>query len=158
VGNTAQQLCNSSNSHPRLCYLLTRLPWVHPLGHSDCSWNTKLIFIKNMSLYQYQYPHHPSSSYISPQPAFIDPASFRRDYSSRLEQLQFNSRPIIQNLSFYAQEYSRYADLVAQCIDSHIRKVSCLWPGLYCSMCIPRENQEAHTFGHICTPCNLTVA
>ena len=79
-----------------------------------------------MSLYQYQYPHHPSSPYISSQPVFIDPASFRRDYSSRLEQLQFNSRPIIQNLSFYAQEYSRYADLVAQCIDNHIRKVSCL--------------------------------
>ncbi|KAL9712870.1 mRNA 3' end processing factor [Leucoagaricus gongylophorus] len=73
--------------------------------------------------YQYQYPHHPPP-HISPQPVFIDPASFRRDYSSRLEQLQFNSRPIIQNLSFYAQEYSRYADIVAQCLDNHIRKVS----------------------------------
>jgi pre-mRNA cleavage complex 2 protein Pcf11 len=27
-------------------------------------------------------------------------------------------------LSFYAQDYSRYADVVAQCLDSHIRKVS----------------------------------
>ncbi|KXN86429.1 hypothetical protein AN958_10291 [Leucoagaricus sp. SymC.cos] len=77
--------------------------------------------------YQYQYPQQP----LHPQPmhhtpshsVFIDPATFRRDYSSRLDQLQFNSRPVIQSLSFYAQEYSRYADIVAQCLDSHIRKV-----------------------------------
>lgn len=78
--------------------------------------------------YQYQYPQQsPHSQPIAHAPShtvFIDPASFRRDYSSQLDQLQFNSRPIIQSLSFYAQEYSRYADVVAQCIDNHIRKVS----------------------------------
>lgn len=74
--------------------------------------------------YQYQYPQQsPPPQSHSPPHVFIDPASFRRDYSSRLDQLQFNSRPIIQSLSFYAQEYSRYADIVAQCLDSHIRKV-----------------------------------
>ncbi|KAJ3568610.1 hypothetical protein NP233_g5605 [Leucocoprinus birnbaumii] len=71
--------------------------------------------------YQYQYPQQPPQH--PPPHVFIDPATFRRDYSSRLDQLQFNSRPVIQSLSFYAQEYSRYGDIVAQCIDSHIRKV-----------------------------------
>ncbi|KAF9451674.1 hypothetical protein P691DRAFT_662701 [Macrolepiota fuliginosa MF-IS2] len=77
--------------------------------------------------YQYQYSqqssHPPPMPHTPPHPVFIDPATFRRDYSGRLDQLQFNSRPIIQGLSFYAQEYSRYADVVAQCLDSHIRKV-----------------------------------
>lgn len=78
--------------------------------------------------YQYQYPQQPpppqALSPTPPHPVFIDPATFRRDYSTRLDQLQFNSRPIIQSLSFYAQEYSRYGDIVAQCLDGHIRKVS----------------------------------
>ncbi|KAF7776009.1 hypothetical protein Agabi119p4_4402 [Agaricus bisporus var. burnettii] len=77
--------------------------------------------------YQYQYPQQPGHPqpipHPPPNPVFIDPAAFRRDYSSRLDQLQFNSRPVIQSLSFYAQDYSRYADIVAQCLDSHIRKV-----------------------------------
>lgn len=66
------------------------------------------------------------NGYAPPQPVFIDPATFRRDYSSRLDQLQFNPRPTVQSLSFYAQEYSRYADVVAEYLDGHIRKVSIL--------------------------------
>ncbi|CAL1700836.1 unnamed protein product [Somion occarium] len=42
---------------------------------------------------------------------------------TRLAELTVNSRPIIHNLSIIAQEYSRYAEVVAQCIESHVRRV-----------------------------------
>ena len=54
----------------------------------------------------------------------VDPNTFRRDYTMRLAELTVNSRPIIQNLSMVAQEYSRWADVVVQCIENHIRQVS----------------------------------
>ena len=67
------------------------------------------------------YPY----SQAPPPPVFLlDPNTFRRDYSLRLADLTINSRPIIQNLSMLAQEYSRFADIVAQCIEAHIRRVS----------------------------------
>ncbi|KAF5390584.1 hypothetical protein D9757_002694 [Collybiopsis confluens] len=53
----------------------------------------------------------------------MDPATFRREYSNRLAELTVNSRPLIQNLSMMAHEYSRFADIVAQCLEAHIRKV-----------------------------------
>lgn len=60
-----------------------------------------------------------------PQPAFhLDPNTFRRDYITRLSNLTVNSRPIIQTLSMIAQDYSRYADVVVQCIEQHLRRVS----------------------------------
>ncbi|KAJ6598953.1 hypothetical protein DFH09DRAFT_1243449 [Mycena vulgaris] len=61
-----------------------------------------------------------------PPPAPVyhpDPVSFRRDYSNQLAELKVNSRPIIQNLSMIAQEFSRFADIVAQCLETHIRRV-----------------------------------
>ncbi|KAA1466337.1 hypothetical protein DENSPDRAFT_831152 [Dentipellis sp. KUC8613] len=65
-----------------------------------------------------QYPYGaPSSLYL------LDPISFRRDYAARLSELTVNSRPIIQNLSMIAQEYSRWADVVVDCLDAHIRRV-----------------------------------
>jgi pre-mRNA cleavage complex 2 protein Pcf11 len=68
----------------------------------------------------YQYQQLPP-----PPPVYhVDPASFRRDYTSRLAELTVNSRPIIQNLSMIAQEYSRWAEIVAQCLEAHIRRVS----------------------------------
>ncbi|KAK7695922.1 hypothetical protein QCA50_000561 [Cerrena zonata] len=58
------------------------------------------------------------------QPFFhVDPDTFRRDYMNRLAELTVNSRPIIHNLSIIAQESKRYAQIVAQCIESHIRRV-----------------------------------
>ncbi|KAH8118317.1 hypothetical protein DFH11DRAFT_1502332 [Phellopilus nigrolimitatus] len=66
-------------------------------------------------------------SYGYPQPSFpiqfSDPSSFRRDYAARLSELTLNSRPIIQNLSMMAQNYTRYADIVAECLQAHIRRV-----------------------------------
>ncbi|KAJ3976260.1 hypothetical protein EV361DRAFT_884517 [Lentinula raphanica] len=56
-------------------------------------------------------------------PLYLDPTSFRRDFSNRLAELTVNSRPLIQNLSMMAHDYSRFADIVAQCIEAHIRKV-----------------------------------
>ncbi|TFY83951.1 hypothetical protein EWM64_g78 [Hericium alpestre] len=70
-------------------------------------------------------PTHPSPyQYAASPPAYgADPNIFRRDYSSRLAELTVNSRPIIQNLSMVAQEYSRWADVVVDCIEAHIRRV-----------------------------------
>ncbi|EIN10422.1 hypothetical protein PUNSTDRAFT_84460 [Punctularia strigosozonata HHB-11173 SS5] len=70
----------------------------------------------------------PQGAYGVPQPGpshpvFYDPNSFRRDYTSRLAELTINSRPIIQSLSMIAQEYSRWAEIVAQCLEAHIRRV-----------------------------------
>ncbi|KAG0709743.1 hypothetical protein DFH29DRAFT_885631 [Suillus ampliporus] len=70
------------------------------------------------SAYPYQQPPPP------PAPVyFVDPNSFRRDYTTRLAELTINSRPIIQTLSMIAQEYSRWAEIVAQCLEAHIRRV-----------------------------------
>lgn len=76
--------------------------------------------------YQYQYQQSPSLPPApTPQPIYqLDPVSFRREYTNRLAELQVNSRPIIQNLSMLAQEYSRFAEIVAQCLEAHIRRVS----------------------------------
>ncbi|KAJ7228562.1 hypothetical protein GGX14DRAFT_413709 [Mycena pura] len=68
----------------------------------------------------YQQPPPPPPPVAVYQP---DPVSFRRDYTNHLAELKVNSRPIIQNLSMIAQEFSRFADIVAQCIESHIRRV-----------------------------------
>lgn len=70
----------------------------------------------------YSYPQLPSTQ--PPTPVYhVDPNSFRRDFTTRLAELTINSRPIIQSLSMYAQEYTRWADAVAQCIHTHIRRV-----------------------------------
>lgn len=74
----------------------------------------------------YQQPYQTVPTHPAPQPLpvyHVDPVTFRRDYSSRLSELTVNSRPIIQNLSYIAQEYSRFADIVAECIEAHIRRV-----------------------------------
>ncbi|KIO12700.1 hypothetical protein M404DRAFT_993682 [Pisolithus tinctorius Marx 270] len=70
----------------------------------------------------YPYPQLPSTQPQAPV-YHVDPNSFRRDFATRLAELTINSRPIIQSLSMYAQEYSRWADVVAQCIHTHIRRV-----------------------------------
>ncbi|THH10229.1 hypothetical protein EW145_g1475 [Phellinidium pouzarii] len=74
-----------------------------------------------------QHVPPPMPAYAYGQPAFTvqfsDPSSFRRDYAGRLSELTINSRPIIQNLSMMAQNYSRYADIVAECLQAHIRRV-----------------------------------
>ncbi|KAI5125017.1 hypothetical protein M0805_007441 [Coniferiporia weirii] len=99
-----------------------------------------------MSLYQHPapqdyghpYPPQPPHAYMQHAPPpmaaftyaqpsfpmqFSDPSSFRRDYAARLSELTINSRPIIQNLSMMAQNYIRYADIVAECLQAHIRRV-----------------------------------
>lgn len=63
----------------------------------------------------FSYPQHPSA---------LDPNAFRQFYASQLASLTFNSRPIIQNLSMIAQDYNRLSNLVVQCIEAHIRRVS----------------------------------
>lgn len=78
----------------------------------------------------YGAPAPPPNAYYppppAPQPVFqhFDPNTFRRDYATRLSNLTVNSRPIIQSLSMLAQEYTRFADVVVQCIEQHIRRVS----------------------------------
>ncbi|KAH9049175.1 hypothetical protein EDB84DRAFT_1454432 [Lactarius hengduanensis] len=70
--------------------------------------------------YPLQQPSYalPSSS-IYP----VDPGAFRSDYTARLAGLTDNSRVIIQALSMYAHDFSRWGDVVTQCIEAHIRRV-----------------------------------
>ncbi|KAF9569307.1 hypothetical protein CPC08DRAFT_701807 [Agrocybe pediades] len=96
------------------------------------------VYSQNM----YGQPSYTSSSYGPPPPAHasyyynapppqppapatyaLDAIAFRRDYNQRLTELTFNSRGLIQHLSMLAQEYSRYSDIVAQCLEAHIRRV-----------------------------------
>ena len=96
-----------------------------------------------MSVYQQPQSYYGAQSYPAPafaapsvygsyyhqQPPvapvhFMDPHSFRREYSARLADLTVNSRPIIQNLSMLAHEYSRYAEIVSECLQLHIQRVS----------------------------------
>jgi hypothetical protein len=73
---------------------------------------------------QQQYPAASPAQY-PPQPVcHVDPNTFRKEYNARLAELTVNSRPIIQGLSMMAQEYSRWAEIVGQCIEAHIRRVS----------------------------------
>lgn len=75
----------------------------------------------------YSQPQH-NGYYQPPPPApyyqQLDPNTFRRDYQNRLAELTVNSRPIIQNLSMVAQEYSRFSEIVAQCLEAHLGRVS----------------------------------
>ncbi|CAD6578307.1 MAG: Arginase, catabolizes arginine to ornithine and urea [Cyphobasidiales sp. Tagirdzhanova-0007] len=53
----------------------------------------------------------------------IDPNVFRGYYLYELQQLTFNSKPIINGLTVLAQEHShRMGPIVAQCLDEHIRQ------------------------------------
>ncbi|KIP12904.1 hypothetical protein PHLGIDRAFT_61295 [Phlebiopsis gigantea 11061_1 CR5-6] len=84
----------------------------------------------HMSYPAQAYPpqSYPPPNYYQPPPPpqhvyYADPNHFRRDYFARLAELTVNSRPIIQGLSMTAQEYARYADIVVNCIEQHIRRV-----------------------------------
>lgn len=67
----------------------------------------------------YPYP----SPFPPPSVHHVDPVSFRKEFTNRLAELSVNSRPIIQGLSILAHEYTRFADIVAQCLENHIRRV-----------------------------------
>ena len=63
----------------------------------------------------------------------IDPNVFRGYYLYELQQLTFNSKPIINGLTVLAQEHShRMGPIVAQCLDEHIRQVRRNGIDFYC--------------------------
>lgn len=81
------------------------------------------------------FQHHPQPPMpahpYAPPPLSVqapDPSTFRRDYAAHLSELTMNSRPIIQNLSMMAQNFTRYSDIVAECLQAHIRRVSTSFP------------------------------
>lgn len=78
--------------------------------------------------YQQYAGRYPAPTPVPPlQPMYhMDANSFRDEYMRRLASLTENSRPIIQNLLLFAQEYPRWSDIVGQCIQTHIRSVSWL--------------------------------
>ena len=92
-------------------------------------------------LQQAPYPHpaFPSISlqYGYPQPVqqpipyFSDSIQFRQFYAHKLRGLTENSKPAIHGLSMIAQDFARWADVVVQCIENHIRRVSVLFPPTY---------------------------
>jgi len=89
--------------------------------------------------------YHYTQSTLPPPMYHLDPNTFRRDYSQRLAELTINSRPIIQNLSMYAQEFTRFAEIVAQCIEAHIRRVSAVrFTSLHYHRC-PRVICRSHS-------------
>jgi hypothetical protein len=74
------------------------------------------------------HPYQHNAYPPAPQAPFsMDPHTFRHEYARRLEDLTENSRPIIQHLYLFAQEYSRWSDIVGQCLEAHIRRVSCFY-------------------------------
>lgn len=80
---------------------------------------------RSPAVYQHQYYQPPQPSQQPPPPMYhVDPNSFRRDFTSRLSNLTFNSRIHIQDLSLMAQDHPQFASIVVQCIDQHIRQVS----------------------------------
>ncbi|PBK59507.1 hypothetical protein ARMSODRAFT_899170 [Armillaria solidipes] len=58
---------------------------------------------------------------LSPPIHHHDPASFRKEFTNCLAELSFNSRPIIQGLATIARDHTRFADVVVECIENHIR-------------------------------------
>ncbi|EFI27724.1 hypothetical protein CC1G_14647 [Coprinopsis cinerea okayama7 len=107
---------------------------------------------------QYQQQQHFPPPPSLPQPPVFhnDPTSFRNHYMSQLSTLVYNSRPIIQNLSMLAYEYSRHAAVVVTCIESHIRKVppSLKLPAFYLLDAISKNYYEhyARRFSHVVAP------
>lgn len=73
-------------------------------------------YAQSSGSYQYQTAHT----------SLYDPNTFRQFYATQLAALTFNSRPIIQNLSMIAQDFSRMSNVVVQCLEAHIRRVSVL--------------------------------
>ncbi len=116
------------------------------------------------------FAHHqpmPPPTYYPPppQPVYYDPTYFGRDYTARLSELTFNSRPIIQSLSLIAQEYTRYASTVIHCIESHIRRVShplhlslSLISSCYVSGTFPRLGSFSACFecSDLCSTCHVS--
>lgn len=47
----------------------------------------------------------------------------KQDYLESLQELTFNSKPIITNLTVIAQENVAFAQVIAQAIEEHIIKV-----------------------------------
>ena len=109
--------------------------WNIPVRSSTQAFARTFEFLCKMSIYPQQaysqppfphaYPPQPPS-YALPSSAIypVDPGTFRSDYTARLAGLTDNSRVIIQGLSMYAHDFSRWGNVVTQCIETHIRRVS----------------------------------
>lgn len=76
---------------------------------------------------QYGYPQPVQQ----PIPYFSDSIQFRQFYAHKLRGLTENSKPAIHALSMIAQDFARWADVVVQCIENHIRRVSHRSPLVY---------------------------
>jgi pre-mRNA cleavage complex 2 protein Pcf11 len=113
--------------------------------------------------YQQYAGRYPAPTPVPPlQPMYhMDANSFRDEYMRRLASLTENSRPIIQNLLLFAQEYPRWSDIVGQCIQTHIRSVP-PWvklPAFYVLDCISKNvfDPYAKTFSSFIAPLFLNV-
>lgn len=61
------------------------------------------------------------------------------DYALELQQLTFNSKPIITNLTILAQENAAAATAISTAIEKHIQKViSTQYPKYSCTLCFAR--------------------
>jgi hypothetical protein len=73
----------------------------------------------------YQHNPYPAPAPAPPRPIYhMDPTNFRRDLEARLELLTDNNRDIIGSILTFVQQYPRWSEIVGQCLESHIRRVS----------------------------------
>ena len=75
-----------------------------------------------------------------PIPYFSDSLQFHQFYAHMLCDLRENSGQAIHVLSMIAQEFTRWANVVTQCIENHIRRVS-----HYVSHYLPNPIEPAST-------------
>lgn len=68
----------------------------------------------------------PKEGELRPPPDVgVDPNTFRRFFSTELQKLTYNSKPVITSLTLFAHEHSvRMSGVVAQCMEEHLRTVS----------------------------------
>jgi hypothetical protein len=100
----------------------------------------------------YHQPHaYPAQPPVPPQPIYhMDPSHFRRDLQGRLEHLTDNNRDIIGSILTFVQQYPRWVDIVGQCLEAHIRRVSSSPPYIashLSSVCCVLGMTHTHTMG-----------
>lgn len=72
-------------------------------------------------------PPPPPAPYRPPPPSSQDVAIFRSWFAQQLAALVENNRAVIHRLAYIAREHvDRFAPIISECLEQHIRRVSTL--------------------------------